>query len=88
MKITKEELKKLDFNIIMNEIKPYGEYFTGLLKCKSHDKIEVSVSNVNDCNNSYIRVSNNHFMGNLRGYFKNIDELETILNVMTRECYD
>lgn len=85
MKITKEELEKLDFNIIMNEIKPYGEYFTGLLKCKSHDKIEVSVSNANDSNNSYIRVSNNHFMGNLS---KNIDELETILNVMTRERYD
>lgn len=88
MKITKEELEKLGFSIIMDELKPYGNYFTGLLKCKHYDKIEVSVSNINDRNNSYTRVSNNHFMGNLRGHIKNIEELQTILNVMMRGHYD
>lgn len=84
----KKELEDLGFEITMHEVKTYGEYFTGVMKYKYYFKLEISVSAVKGNKNIYIRLSENHYRGNVNGYVSKISDVKPIIDFMTRDRND
>lgn len=82
-RLNKKDIESLGFTITMEETKPYGRYLQGFYKYKDYFKLEISVSDLKDAESVYVRLSENHFRGNVKGYLKTKEELKNIVEFMT-----